>query len=47
MNAVLIVVAGHVYHMPGWLIPAAIASPGSMFSVRLGKKILITWRWRR
>ncbi len=48
VNAVLVVIAGHVYHVPLWLAPvAAIAYPGSILSVRLGKTIITIRRKRR
>ena len=43
----LVVIAGHVYHVPIWLLSvAAIGYPGSTFSVRLGKTIFTIRRKR-
>ena len=47
MNVATVVIAGHGYHIPIWLVPvAAIAYPRNVFSVRLGE-LLITVKRRR
>lgn len=42
----LVIIAGHVYHVPIWVPVAAIAYPGSTLSIRLGK-IAVTIKRKR
>ena len=46
MNAVTIIIAGQVYHIPVWIQAAAITCSESTFRARLGK-ILITVKPKR
>lgn len=46
VNAVTIIIAGQVYHIPTWIPVAAIAYRGSTFSAQLGKILIIVKRKR-
>jgi hypothetical protein len=44
MYAVLVVIGGHVYHVPLWVPMAAIVYKGGTFSVRWGKTLVTVKR---